>query len=70
MTATGRWLLNFLIWSVHVSTYVEVDTMVLRIPSDSKVTSPLAYLAVPGMRESIKAGMAEPLAKSSKALKW
>ena len=43
MTATGRWLLNFLIWSVHVSTYVEVDTMVLRIPSDSKVTSPLAY---------------------------
>ena len=27
-------------------------------------------LSVPGMRESIKAGMAEPLAKSSKALKW
>ena len=25
-------------------------------------------LAVPGMRESIKAGMAEPLAKSAKAL--
>jgi prevent-host-death family protein len=30
----------------------------------------LYLLAVPGMRESIKAGMAEPLAKSSKELKW
>jgi len=30
----------------------------------------LYLLAVPGMRESIKAGMAEPLTKSSKALKW
>ena len=27
-------------------------------------------LAVPGMRESIKAGRAEPLAKSAKTLKW
>ncbi len=30
----------------------------------------LYLLAVPGMRESIKAGMKEPLAKSAKALKW
>lgn len=30
----------------------------------------LHLLAVPGMRESIKAGMAEPLAKSAKQLKW
>ena len=30
----------------------------------------LYLLAVPGMRESIKAGMEEPLAKSAKALKW
>ena len=30
----------------------------------------LFLLSVPGMRESIKAGMAEPLAKSSKELKW
>ena len=30
----------------------------------------LYLLAVPGMRESIKKGMAEPLAKSAKALKW
>lgn len=30
----------------------------------------LYLLAVPGVRESIKAGMAEPLAKSARALKW
>ena len=30
----------------------------------------LYLLAVPGMRESIKVGMAEPLAKSAKELKW
>ena len=27
-------------------------------------------LAVPGMRESIRSGMNEPLAKSAKVLKW
>jgi antitoxin YefM len=30
----------------------------------------LYLLSVPGMRESIKKGMAEPLAKSAKELKW
>ena len=30
----------------------------------------LYLLAVPGMRESIKKGMTEPLAKSAKALRW
>ena len=30
----------------------------------------LYLLAVPGMRESIKASMAEPLAQSAKALEW
>lgn len=30
----------------------------------------LFLLAVPGMRESIKKGMAEPLAKSAKRLDW
>ena len=30
----------------------------------------LFLLAMPGMRESIKAGMAEPLAESAKALDW
>lgn len=30
----------------------------------------LFLLSVPGLRESIKAGMAEPLAESSEALNW
>lgn len=30
----------------------------------------LYLLSVPGMRESVRAGMAEPLAKSAKKLKW
>jgi len=30
----------------------------------------LYLLSVPGMRESIKKGMAEPLQKSSRELKW
>ena len=30
----------------------------------------LHLLSVPGMRESIKAGMAEPLDKRAKVLKW
>lgn len=30
----------------------------------------LHLLAVPGMRESIKTGMAEPLTESAKELKW
>ena len=36
----------------------------------SAIQETLHLLAVPGMRESIKAGMAEPLAKSAKELKW
>ena len=36
----------------------------------SAIQETLYLLAVPDMRESIKAGKAEPLAKSSKALKW
>ena len=30
----------------------------------------LSLLAIPGMRESIKDAMSEPLAKSKRALKW
>ena len=30
----------------------------------------LYLLSIPGMRESIRMGMAEPLAKSAKALTW
>ena len=36
----------------------------------SAVQETLYLLAVPGMRESIKAGRAESLAKSANALKW
>ena len=36
----------------------------------SAIQETLHLLAVPGMRESIKAGTAEPLAKSAKELKW
>ena len=36
----------------------------------SAIQETLFLLAVPVMRESIKAGMTEPLAESSKALEW
>lgn len=36
----------------------------------SAIQETLHLLAVPGMRESIKAGMAEPLDQSAKALEW
>ena len=36
----------------------------------SAIQETLHLLSVPGMRESIKAGMAEPLAKSAKVVKW
>lgn len=36
----------------------------------SAIQETLYLLAVPGMRESIKAGMAEPLAQSATELEW
>lgn len=36
----------------------------------SAIQETLYLLAVPGLRESIKAGQAEPLAQSAKALQW
>ena len=36
----------------------------------SAIQETLYLLAVPGMRESIKTSMAEPLAQSARALKW
>jgi antitoxin YefM len=36
----------------------------------SAMQETLYLLAIPGMRESIKAGMAEPLAKSATELGW
>ena len=46
------------------------DAVLLAADDWSAIQETLFLLAVPGMRESIKAGMAEPLAKSAKALKW
>ena len=36
----------------------------------SAIQETLYLLAIPGMRESIKDAMAEPITKSKKALKW
>ena len=36
----------------------------------SAIQETLHLLSVPGMRESIRKGMAEPLAKSAKTIKW
>ena len=36
----------------------------------SAIQETLYLLSAPGMRESIKTGMSEPLDKSAKALKW
>lgn len=36
----------------------------------SAIQETLYLLSVPGLRESIKDGMAEPLTESAKALKW
>ncbi len=36
----------------------------------SAIQETLYLLAIPGMRESIKDAMAEPIAKSNKVLKW
>ena len=36
----------------------------------SAIQETLYLLAIPGMRESVKDAMAEPLAKSKKVLKW
>ena len=36
----------------------------------SAIQETLYLLAIPGMRESVKDAMAEPLSKSKKALKW
>jgi antitoxin YefM len=46
------------------------DAVLLSAEDWSAIQETLYLLTVPGMRESIKAGMAEPLAKSAKALKW
>ena len=46
------------------------SAVLLSVEDWDAIQETLYLLAVPGMRESIKAGMAEPLAKSAKALEW
>jgi len=46
------------------------SAVLLSVEDWSAIQETLHLLAVPGMRESIKAGMAEPLTKSAKVLKW
>lgn len=46
------------------------SAVLISVEDWSAIQETLYLLAVPGMRESIKAGMAEPLAKSAKELKW
>ena len=46
------------------------DAVLLSAEDWSAIQETLYLLAVPGMRESIKTAMAEPLSKSAKALKW
>jgi prevent-host-death family protein len=46
------------------------SAVLLSVEDWSAIQETLYLLAVPGMRESIKSGMAEPLAKSAKALQW
>ena len=46
------------------------DAVLVSAEDWSAIQETLYLLAVPGMRESIKAGMAEPLAQSATGLGW
>ncbi len=46
------------------------DAVLISAEDWSAIQETLYLLSVPGMRESIKDGMAEPLGKSAKTLKW
>ena len=46
------------------------DAVLVSAEDWQAIQETLFLMAVPGMRESIKAGMEEPLSKSAKALKW
>ena len=46
------------------------SAVLLSVEDWSAIQETLYLLAVPGMRESVKAGMAEPLADSAKELEW
>lgn len=46
------------------------DAVLLSAEDWSAIQETLYLLSIPGMRESIKEGMAEPLAESAKELVW
>lgn len=46
------------------------DAVLISAEDWAAIQETLYLLSVPGMRESIKQGMAEPLARSAKAVKW
>lgn len=46
------------------------DAVLISAEDWNAIQETLYLLAIPGMRESIKKGMAEPLEKSAKSLKW
>lgn len=46
------------------------DAVLLSAADWNAIQETLYLLSVPGMRESIKEGMAEPLAESAKELAW
>jgi len=46
------------------------DAVLVAAEDWQAIQETLYLLSVPGMRESIKEGMAEPLAKSAKVLPW
>lgn len=46
------------------------DAVLISAEDWAAIQETLYLLSVPGMRESIKKGMAEPLKKSAKSLKW
>lgn len=54
---------------VHI-TGKRADAVLVSAEDWRAIQETLHLLSVPGMRESIKEGMAEPLAESSSALDW
>jgi antitoxin YefM len=46
------------------------SAVLLSVEDWDAIQETLYLLTIPGMRESIKTGLAEPLAESSKALEW
>ena len=46
------------------------DAVLISAEDWAAIQETLYLLSVPGMRESIKQGMAEPLARSAKGVKW